>query len=274
MLRKTVSFPDAVDRAGFEKELEAPAATVRYCVLFTPRSGSSWLTDIARQSGRLSQPGEYFNPNFVPTMARKFNARNPRELFEILVRRKNAGGVFGAELTYFQIKAVFGGERAFMDIFGDAFFFWLIREDIVLQAISLMKKQQTRIAHHTQAPAEKRAEAERLFVYDEKALLRWLSHLRSMEDRTERMIARFRLRPHRMSYERNTVAGALAVVREMAAVLDLPEIAPLDFAEAHQKIATPRNAEMAGSFRASNRRLVRRIERERAPMLRALAAPA
>ena len=153
-------FPAVVDEARFRRQLERPAAATRYCILFTPRTGSSWLTDIARQTGRLGHPGEHFNPTFLPRMAQSFDARTRDDLVEALLRRRNVGGVFGMEITYFQLKTVFRSERAFLRAFGDARFFWLIREDIVLQAISLMKKQQTRIGHNTQAPAAARAEAE------------------------------------------------------------------------------------------------------------------
>ena len=137
----------------------------------------------------------------------------------------------------------------------------------MLQAISLMKKQQTRIAHYTQASADVRAEAESLFVYDEAAILYWLRHLRAMERKSEAMVARHRLAVHRMSYERNVARGALEVVRDIARHIGADEIPPMEFKEAHQKIATPRNAEMAERFRAANPRLLARLEDERAPML-------
>lgn len=264
-------FPENIaDPAKLEKHLRRPPAEKRYCMLFTPRSGSSWVTSIVKQTGRLSEPGEFFNPNFVPNIARSFGVDNIDDYVEVLSRRKCTNGIFGFQITYFQLRRIFGPERAFLNMFGDSTFFWLIREDIVLQAVSLMKMQQTQIAHHPQANETARAEAEQLFVYDEPGLKHWLDHIREIERRTESMVRRHGLSAHRMSYERNVALAAPGVTREMARVLGAGDIQAIEYEDVYQKIATPRNSEFAERFREANRTELARLEDERAPALDAL----
>lgn len=67
--------PSQVEPAGYEKRLRRPAAARTYGIIFTPRSGSSRLTDIASEWPVLGQPNECFNPGFIEEMARKLNVR-------------------------------------------------------------------------------------------------------------------------------------------------------------------------------------------------------
>ncbi|CAN0588975.1 unnamed protein product, partial [Ectocarpus sp. 12 AP-2014] len=58
----------------------------RYVVFFTPRSGSSRLTDLATRTGALGKPGECFNPAFVPAIAQSYSARNLDEYTDLVMR--------------------------------------------------------------------------------------------------------------------------------------------------------------------------------------------
>ena len=77
--------PEACDSALYQRKLaKRPAARTRFVMHFTPRSGSSWLTDLAEQTGRLGKPGECFNPNFLPRMAARLDAANMDEFVEVM----------------------------------------------------------------------------------------------------------------------------------------------------------------------------------------------
>ena len=262
--------PASIDPEAFARALRRPAAALRYVIYFTPRTGSSWLTDIATRTGRLSMPGECFNPHFVPGMARKFNAGDIDSYIEALVRRRNTEGVFGCQLTYFQLKKTFGSEERFLAHFGAAPCFWLIREDIILQAVSLSKKQQTKIGHRTMADAERLHAADREFGYDPENIRHWLKHIRKAEIRTEAMFAGHGLTPLRLSYEIITAMSPLQAVNVIAAQIGVPPVISADLSSDHQKIGTDKNAGFAARFRAQDPALVRRTEAQRAAMLAAL----
>ena len=81
-----------------DRVMLAPRAERSYVIHFTPRSGSSWLTDVLGQTNVFGLPDEYFNPSFIPRNATAFGATNLDEYIEVLHRRRGAkakGGIFG-----------------------------------------------------------------------------------------------------------------------------------------------------------------------------------
>lgn len=269
---QSLFFPDRQDAEKYRIEVaRKPAANTRFVIWFTPRSGSSWLTDIASQTNRLSRPGECFNPGFVPVMAEKMNAATIDQYIEILLRRRNTHDVFGCQLTLYHFNVCFPDPSVYMTWFGQAPCFWLIREDIVLQAISLARKQQTKIGHSTAADAATLARTDGDFTYDAKQIQHWLKHLTQAETGSERFFKRHGLSPLRLSYERLIVLPPATVVNVMARHIGIPPIDAGGLESGHRKIGTDLNADYAARFREEHPRLIARIDRERAPMLARLA---
>lgn len=269
---KTMFDGKAANAEKFAKVMRLPPAELQYVIYFTPRSGSSWLTDIAMRTGRLGDPGECFNPHFIPNMSKAYHVGDMDSYIKALVRRRNVGGVFGCQVTHFQITRSFGSEEKFMKYFADIPCVWLIREDIVQQAVSLAKLQSFRIGHRTMAGEEKLAEVDRKFVYDEAQIRKWVGHLRKLEIRTETMFQRRGLTPLRMSYERNVEAGAIATVNAIARHIGVEPIKATALESAHSKIGTGKNTDFSARFRRRNRWLMWKTERARRPMLRALVS--
>jgi len=256
-----------VNREIFDKEITREPAKTQFVMFFTPRSGSSWLTDIAFKTGRLSNPGETFNPNFLHTMVRALNATNMDEYCEILARRRNTHGVFGFQITYHQLRAVFKNDEDFMRRFPCRKCFWLIREDIVLQGVSLYKMQSTKIGHAPSADASSIQKAENALVYDKGEIQRWIKHIRLAEIGNENLFERFDLKPYRMSYEKNMAVRPARVVNKIAARLNLDPIRGVKLKSQHTKIGTTINDEFAERFRADMPGFVERIDQERSDML-------
>jgi hypothetical protein len=86
-----------VDEATFRREMLRERPSDRnYIIVFTPRSGSTWLTSILATTQLLGQPQEYINPAFVTNVVKEMNSKDPSGLLAILRRRrKSANGVFG-----------------------------------------------------------------------------------------------------------------------------------------------------------------------------------
>lgn len=260
-------FDPDVDRTRMARLMARPAAEKLFVIFFTARSGSSWLTDIAQATGRLSNPDECFNPGFLPTMSRALCAPTLGDYIGALIRRRNTHGVYGCQLTYHHLRAVFRDETAFLEHFGQAAFFWLMREDFVLQAVSLYKMVETSVTHTTQADPAARAAADAAFSYDNDGIAHWLNHNLAAERATAAMIARHGLAPLRMSYEDLTAAGALATVNLMARHIGIPPITMDRIDSGHSKLGTERNTAFAARFRSENPDLVAEVEAERAPWL-------
>lgn len=262
--------PDARDRMAYRRDMRRPAADTRYVIHFTPRSGSSWLADILTATGRLSQPGECFNPSFVPAIAQKMNAANMRQYVEMLLRWRNTHGVFGCQLTFYHMKVSFGGPAKFMRFFQEDPCLWLIREDIVLQAVSLAKKQQTRIGHTAHAGTEALEKAEAGFTYDAEQIGRFVRHVFEAEQGTEAVFARYGQTPLRLSYERMTAMGAEAAVNVVAHHVGAPPVRGAALETGHGKLGTDRNAEYADRFRTEHAEMMAGIDAARADRLAAV----
>jgi LPS sulfotransferase NodH len=264
--------PAAQDLAAFRRERARKApARLRYVIWFTPRSGSSWLTDIATASGRLSQPGECFNPDFMPEMTRNARAATMDQYIQILSRRRNTYGVFGVQITWHQMQRSFDGADRFMRYFDGSPAIWLIREDIVMQAVSLAKKEQTRIGHSVQSSAEARAAADAQVSYDADLIAFFLRSLHRAEQGTEEIFADYGLTPLRLSYERNMAMGGSHVLNAMAHHLKVKPI-PHGAGDQsdHVQIRTELNAAFADRFRAEHAAMLDEIAGERAARLEAV----
>jgi LPS sulfotransferase NodH len=253
------------DAERYAEAIRRPFPKKRFGIFFTPRSGSSWVTEIATKSGLLGNPGEFFNPNFVPKIARAMRADTIERYCAVLQRRKSPRGIFGFEITYFQLERVFGSEAAFLREFPpDLPYVYLTRRNIVLQAVSLAKAVETEVFHSAQATAEDLARADREFAYDPEKIRHWLAHIVEMEKRFERFFAGAGIAPVRLQYEQISRWGAERTVRRLAQAAGVKGVVSLaETTLAHRKIGTGKNARFARQFRLDNPDLCREIETQR-----------
>ena len=273
MAHRSAEFfsPETKDVAAYERLLAARVpAHIRYVVWFTPRSGSSWLTDIARQSGRLSRPAECFNPNFMPTMAHKLHAATMEQYIQMLLLQRNTDGVFGCELTWYHLRRCFDDATDFLRYFDGAPSVLLIREDIVAQAVSLVKMKQTRISHSTISDAAARAAADVAFTYDAEKIAQAVYHLMIAEDGCEDLFRRYGHQPLRLSYEHNMSMGAGPVLNAIAHHIGVRPIDAGALESGHQKVGTDLNADFAARFRAERPDLIADLAARRAERLAAV----
>ncbi len=241
-----------------------------YVIYFTPRSGSSRLTEILSQTKNLGEATEAFNPNFLPEIAQAVQAKDMQSYIENLSRWLNRNGVFGFEITGHQLNKVFSQPTDFFDVFASAKSFWLIREDIVAQAVSLAKMVSLNIGHTAQSNPDQRAEAEKLFTYEPQKIKRWLNHILAAERLSEAWFARFGILPKRMSYEKMIQMSAGEIADDFAGHLGLPDLPETKFTLQHQKLGTSRNQEFAEQFYADQSEFLKKVAEERQPMLNAL----
>lgn len=266
MTENIFANPD-FDIEKFEREIEKQSASQSYVVYFTPRSGSSWLTDILRASKKVGIPNEWLNPNHVPNITKRINAHDVESYVGMLRRKQVPGGIFGLEITYYQLHKIFPNTADFFTHFGpwtDSFY--LIREDIVCQAISLSKAVSTGVYHSVVTPAEALERADEEYAYDPDHILTWLDHIRSLEIKTEAFFAKFDIEPLRLSYETITASAAATVnaffrrLNVDATVDELP-------VSRHRRIATEKNGTFARRFRSENVSIIRELDVARKPLI-------
>lgn len=259
--------PDAQATAKLQRILAQPIASHRYTIFFTPRSGSSWLTGIVEQSDRLGCAEEVFDPNFCRIHAQKLGVSSLEEYIDYVQRRDNRGGVFSFEVTAHQVRRTFPNETMFFNLFKADPAFWLVRQDIVAQAVSLAKMVATRVGQSVAATAEQRAAADAGFAYDPQAIRKWLMHIMAAERLSEQWFAEWGLRPLRMSYEQITALTPHQMLNVIARHAGLPDVPPVDIQPRHEKLGTARNTDYAQRFREQQADWLAPIEAERAVWL-------
>ena len=251
-----------------------PEPAIRYCILLTPRSGSSWLADILTRTGRLGVPREYFNPAQMPTAAQSMNAANLADYTAMLPRMRAQDGVFGMRVTYPQILTTFRSPHRFHSAFPGLRYFWLIRQDIVSQAISGSRMVQTRLRHLEEPSAQQAERADDRFIYKPRDIRRRIRRLVWAETRTEAFFARHAITPERISYEALLRLSPDAVAARFANPLGIALPETLDAVSTHSRVSTSKSAEFARRFRTEQAHWLQKIDQRRAGLLSALDQPA
>lgn len=265
----TVSiFDPEASQKKYEFWMRASPPSKVYSILFTPRSGSSWLTSILTQTKAMGTPSEWFNPELMKSSSQAKGARDLDQFVNAISRHDIHGDTFGFEITHHQLHAVFGSDQNFMTYFPNTLFFWLIRKDIVAQGVSLDKMVQTNVSHASHYDANEIESSDKSYDYDAGRIRKWISHIHAAELASEKMIADFNLAPVRLSYEQITQAGAQKVVELFAAKLGLEGFAAQDAPPSdHRKIGTEKNDAFSERFRRENQEFMDRIDAGRAEML-------
>jgi LPS sulfotransferase NodH len=171
-----------------------------YCILITPRSGSTWLCRRIAKLDVLSCPDEYFNADeFINTL--KFNpGHDIYEVFDIVAKKnRTSTGIFGFKMSYFDLEE-FEQEAKLLDVMlGKKYFFYLNRRNFVAQAISLYIAVECQVFHAYQ---DQLKQAERLEVpYDDDKIMFWACHILQQEYGFQRWLTANSVRPVMLSYE-------------------------------------------------------------------------
>lgn len=262
--------PGASDPVRFRALLRRPAPELTYVMFFTPRSGSSWWHDVVQRTGQLGKPGESFNPNFVPGIAGAIKVASLDDYVAGVRRRFAVAGVFGFQITHHQINATFDGPDTFLRHFNGEPSFWLIRRDIVAQAVSLHRKRQTNIAHRPHTDTAALRDSESRFHYDGPEIARWVKHIWAAERATDALVERSDFVPLRLCYEDLMPLGELGAANLVARHLGRVQLARITSPTPFEKIGTSRNVAFADRFRHEHASMMEEIDAERAARLAAL----
>jgi trehalose 2-sulfotransferase len=163
-------------------------------VLFTPRSGSSWLARIAGATEQLGFFEEYINPDFIRETATQMYANDRTTLFAMLKRwAKSENGVFSMEVRAIDIELF--GETEFFEAFGTAavtFFLW--RDNLVAQGVSLYRAVATGRFHSSDAPVPAPG-------YDPHKIGEWMEHVVEIENQNLALMESHGLHARFLRYE-------------------------------------------------------------------------
>jgi LPS sulfotransferase NodH len=252
------------------KNRARPMPDRRYIIHFTPRSGSSWLTEVLAAARTLGRPNEWFNPSFIPNIANVVQAQTLDDYVHAVQRQGATCSLFGAEVTAHQALAVFGTYSSFHHYFADARDFWLIRKDIVLQAVSLYKMVSTGVSHRPSVSLETVQTSDIRFEYDVREIEHWVRHIWVAEIENERYFNDHGRTPVRLCYEILTRHSAMQVQNFFAKALHTEYRFKDEIRTKHDKIRTDKNEDFANRFRAECPGFVAEVAVERAGRLKLL----
>jgi len=163
------------DAAAHARACEAPAPAHRYVILFSPRSGSTWLAATLGATGLLGHPYEHLHPDMARRRAEEAHSTEPAGVLAVLLRRhQTANGVFGLKLRALDIH-LFGADAFFAALGPGTAYFCLWRENVVAQGISLYRAIASGRWHSYDAPRPPPA-------YDAAAIATWIAHVIEVEN--------------------------------------------------------------------------------------------
>ena len=227
------------------------------------------MTDLVGSAGGCGIPGEYFNPRLIKQAATFLGAQDLEDYVNLLMRRRNTHGVFGSEITSTHLYSIFHSDKIFFELYQPTSSVFLIRENIVEQAVSISRMKQTGVAHNTSSPNPKKSGVE--FQYRSDQIRSGLDRLLSMEKKLERIFHRRKIEPLRLSYEILTSVSPDRLLPVIAKHVAATCEQATGFDSEHTKVGDERSLEYGHHFCRNNGKLLERIHKQRAYTLDALA---
>lgn len=202
--------------------LDEKPLSQRYAICLIPRSGSTYLAHLLRDTGAFGNPNEWLAVGLAEDLARRTGAAD----WDTLLRRTLAmhaspNGVSGIELALAHI--VWGrqatGRKQVLD--RTMRYFYLRRRNIVRQAISMFMAHQSGILHSFQLDQETQSARDQV-SYNAASIRGWVKFLQDEEMRWEREFGALGIEPVRLYYE-DVIARPERVIRLFAHLLGVPE---------------------------------------------------
>ncbi len=248
-----------------DKDPVGPARS--YFVCATPRTGSSLLCALLGSSGVAGRPQSYFRQPDEPAFAAQWGlprtsdgARRYGDFVRAALRAgRTENGVFAARImggTLGHLLARLGQDHPALagrdlDLLQQAFgrlrFVHLWRRDVVGQAVSWFRAEQTGVWHRTAPSVERRPDADARYDFHAIADL-----VRTIEDHNDAWRAWFRsvgVEPYEVAYE-DLDAAPVEAARGVLEFLQLEVPAGRPLVAPHRRLRDARTVEWIARYRA------------------------
>lgn len=225
--KKTIPVSDKNRREmSLERDFSQPyPITKRYCILSSPRSGSTLLGRMLYETGGAGDPQEYFNPPLL--QIERERSGDPKMSLNTFMkrmekRRTSPNGVFGMKLHFYQMLQAFQASKpnknmlAMLNRFNHLI--WIRRRDKLRQAISQAIGQHTQIWSSEDA---RNAERKAIKIHP-FACVRALQVVAGDDRGWEQLIETANLKVHTIWYE-DLVKDYGAECREILKYIDIEQ---------------------------------------------------
>jgi len=219
-----------------------------YLIAMTPRSGSSHLCEVLKNTKMMGRPGEMLSQLFIPNILKRAPGATPDEyLSQVLRVVRTRNGVSGIKASWFQ----FNDFRAAMQdesVFRSFRYIHLTRRDVAAQAVSLYCATASNVFHTNVEHSSSEREKLQTLQYDFQKIKEWHSHILAQEQGWRLYFAQHDIYPLTINYE-EIEEDVTAVVRRMAHYIEMPRAGEAASAESiFRKIGNRRNIEWAAQF--------------------------
>ena len=266
-------FDTTLEPTDVAKKLARKPLPVRqYVVLFTARSGSSWLNDLMVNAGIFGNPGEFLNPKQICQFADRFGATNMPAYLDVIRRRGCIDGTFGLKVTPGHARQAFGTVRKALEAFPGAAPIFVLREDIVAQAVSLYLMRFQAVKHRV--AGGKRPNDAFKANYDRTEIRNCLQRTLNQEHLADEAYYAMHLKPLRLSQERNLASDPGRLVHRLATHVGIAADTVATAESRHLKLGASINEEYAERFRKDEAAFIEDVASQRALRLSLLAPPA
>jgi LPS sulfotransferase NodH len=202
------AFPGgaAIDR---EALLQLGVQYRLYAMFIIARSGSTWLTELARGSGVLGCPQEWLEPGFCLGLDVNLDCPPPRVLgineinayLQAVAKLSAAPNrVAGIQLSWPQLESLSAKAPAPLPIEAFQAVFYLRRKDVLAQAVSLYRSSASGRFHSFQNAADLVQRFDEV-AFNADQIIALLAHLLDCERGFEACFAARRIEPIRLYYE-------------------------------------------------------------------------
>ncbi len=231
-----------VDR--YTKEYAKKGDSIQeYLIAMTPRSGSSWLTELIAKTQLAGNPEEWFNQNNLDGILKNYQCKNlPDYLKCIKIAQSTPNNIFGTEASFYQLKLVLEG-YPLQEIFNHTLkVIYLTRNDFIKQGISLYKAVISEYYHAHQNSAQAK------FVsYDVSQIKQWILNILHQEYYWENMFKQEDIKPLRITYE-ELVADPKDCVKKIVTYVGAGDNFGLPAQTKHQKISDSSSKDFYDKF--------------------------
>jgi len=256
-------FFEGKDRAEFARfPYRKGNVALGYVICVTPRSGSTFLTHLLKENNSYGNPDEWLNYDSIGAIISEEGIVNFDQYLNFLWENYSSeAGVFGVELSYPHF--AFLHEMAPLEnVLGENIrWFYLVRENIVAQAISLYVANVTGYFHSYMERTD-----DIKLTYNAQEIIKNINMLVDQEAAFERLFTARGICPVRLSYESMMLDthSTVALFRNVLSVGQGKEIVKSDTIK---KIGGEINAEFEEKFRREEGGFLEDIIKRRMPVV-------
>lgn len=184
-----------------QKFEEMPDARSNYLIAMTPRSGSSFLCDLLKNTKMFGRPDELLNQGFLPDILQRVPGPDADTYVRNMFRHaRSRNGISGIKTSWFQFQNF---TKAMNDpsIFQKCRFIYLYRRDLPQQAVSLYLATESNVFHTNTRHSEEELGKLKRLEYDFATIDKWYGHIVQQERGWKRYFDEHAINPLALCYE-------------------------------------------------------------------------